>query len=281
MDNKPLLLFYGNCQTHAIMQIMTPSLQNYHIRVVPCFLPDIIEKYEFTDLIERASVIITQPIKKGYRNLDYLDTQYIIDHASENARICIFPSIHFSFYHFDTVHGPPFPNGVVYHYKTLRQFHSESRHPSEFISDVLNNPGFRSESELQEIAVSSLAELSERENAMQQEYEHIPSVISCITVSDFIALNYQKEILMFTINHPGKSILQYISKTILMKLQLPVGIDTDIDPLYHSDRCMVYKCVQQFVNNDVYTPSLVRMGIQGDSEMVHAYYNLYDQYVID
>ena len=68
--------------------------KSYIIHHVQC-LKTKINKKEFTTLINIADIIITQPIQKNYRNLDYLNTDYVVNNT--NGIVIIFNSCYFDF----------------------------------------------------------------------------------------------------------------------------------------------------------------------------------------
>ncbi|NDE16910.1 hypothetical protein EBZ80_18470 [bacterium] len=281
---KPLILFYGNCQMHALMQIMSPVLRarDCDMRCVPCFLPDIIDEAEFTELVSRAAVIVTQPIRQGYRGKSYLHTQFVIDHADANARVFVCPSVHFAFYHFDSFHGPQLPNTLVYHFRALCRAHAQGKTPAEFMAQVLRNPEWRTEAELLEIAADNIAELRRREEQMRVEFAH-PSV-TIVPVADFFAQHFRHHLLMHTLNHPGKFVLQHLVTQILTSLQYSLDVNTDIDPLSDSGQCLLYECVRKVMRTppDVaYDATLPKLSVEGDEAVVEAYYASYDQFQTD
>ena len=95
---KKNILFYGNCQTGAIKEIIIDCIDDYNIITIPCF-GDLIEKETFLNYIKEADIIITQPIHPNYRETDYLHTEFILENANPDTKIVIFPSIYFNFYY--------------------------------------------------------------------------------------------------------------------------------------------------------------------------------------
>lgn len=145
---------------------------------------------------------------------------------------------------------------------------------------MLRNPSFKTQSELIDIAQSEIAELRKRETAIQDAYKDARGVIGFVPISDFIADNFRDRLLMYTMNHPSKFILQHVSRKILTLLQLPVHINESIDPLFTSDRCMIYECVKRMLNcsTDEYESRIARLRIHGDPAVVSEYYQSYSSY---
>ena len=69
------ILFYGNCQLFAVLNTLNLSISN-NIFHIECW-KDNINQQDFTDIILKCDIIITQPIKNNYRNVEYLSTTYI------------------------------------------------------------------------------------------------------------------------------------------------------------------------------------------------------------
>ena len=114
------ILFYGNCQTHAIRN--TLNIKNTEIFDIPCWTTNI-TKRRFTSIIKKCDIIITQAISDDYRNKHYLSTSYIIKKASRYSKIIIFDSCYFNFYYFDSTHinidNNKLSKPVGYHYNKL------------------------------------------------------------------------------------------------------------------------------------------------------------------
>lgn len=73
---------------------------NYIIHHIECYSTNI-DQAEFTYLINKCDIIITQPIQDNYRNKSYLSTSYIINNKKSECKIILFDSCYFSFYYFD------------------------------------------------------------------------------------------------------------------------------------------------------------------------------------
>ena len=83
------ILFYGNCQVDAIRK--TLNLGNeWKQYTIECW-STVFTKDSFDFLLKRSDVIITQPIKDGYRDKEYLSTSYILKTCSTTCKIIMFP----------------------------------------------------------------------------------------------------------------------------------------------------------------------------------------------
>jgi len=73
-----------------------------------------------------------------------------------------------------------------------------------------------------------------------------------IIASTFIKDNYKKKLLFYSVNHPTKYLLHYISIEILKKLGINYNlINPNIDPLYSNERCILYKCIENVIEFDI------------------------------
>jgi hypothetical protein len=94
------ILFYGNCQLTAVCETLHLDKDFFQTFSIPCWSTDC-GKTEFTDIIEKCDVIITQSINDCYRNVDYLSTSYIINNSKKDCKIIIVDNCYFDFYYFD------------------------------------------------------------------------------------------------------------------------------------------------------------------------------------
>ena len=76
------ILFYCNCQTSAVCNTLQFSTNDYNIFNIPCFSITL-DKLEFTEIIKKCDIIVTQPINDNYLGVDYLSTNYIINNAKK------------------------------------------------------------------------------------------------------------------------------------------------------------------------------------------------------
>jgi len=263
------ILFYGNCQLHALYQIMNKTLKNYNCISITCHSIDITEQ-EFTNTIKNASIIITQPISDNYRNLPYLSTKYILNNTT--AKIIIFPSLYFNFYYVDLKYH--FRNGDLlripsdYHYENIIENYNNNRTYEYYLEHYVNNVNLRSNEELITTATNSINELVNRENEINNDK------VNLIKVSDYIRENYKNKLLFYSMNHPSKYVFQYIALKICDLLKLnPANLNLSMDPLRENERGILYRCIQNVVNFDIsiYRPRLS----SGNLEDIHNIYNRY------
>ena len=116
------VLFYGNCQTYAVLRTLNLNKNKYCVNHVECWTSNI-DKQKFTEMIQTCDIIITQPINDNYRDVDYLSTSYIIANKSEKCKVFIFDSCYFDFYYFDLTYKT-FNNEMLaipghYHYHKM------------------------------------------------------------------------------------------------------------------------------------------------------------------
>lgn len=271
------ILFYGNCQLHALFKTIENSCAN--TQLITCWLTDM-TKEEFTHSIKDAKIIITQPIKEDYRDKDYMGTNYVINNCAMDAIVIIFPSLHFNFYYFDCNYK--FYNNEMlrvpsdYHYNGIINCLKENKDMDYFINNVYTNCNYKTKEELLDIAHQSINELRQREKAMQ-EYKK-KSNIYIIPAAEFIEQNFQHELLFWTVNHPTKYVFQYLAFEILKLLDLPLNkINKSIDILSTNEKCLLYKCLENAVyfNVNNFKPRLNQLEIHDPFEIISAYYTVY------
>lgn len=249
------ILFFGNCQTGAVLKCLNLN-KSYITRHEICWLLTL-NKKEFTTLIKEQDIIITQPIEENYKNLDYLNTKYIINNT--NGIVIIFNSCYFNFYYpdlkyikhnNDILHEPN-----DYHYQYMIDYYKRGDTIQNYIDKCVNNPDLISQQTLLEEASKSINELRNRDINIRKEL-CTKSNVYFISISDYIEKNYRERLLFYSMNHPSKYLLQFISENIINILNIDNTINYTIDPL-NNPRCILYKCLENTVtfkfNNDIIT----------------------------
>jgi hypothetical protein len=253
-----MILFYGNCQTSAILGIMKDIFKKVKVKHIPCYLVDI-EEDEFLSIILQSTIIITQPIQDNYRDKPFLSTSFIVKNARKESKIIIFPSCWFEFYHFDLsyqwVHGEILKLPIDYHYLSIIDCYRHQKSFDDYYQEWYLKEDYDSiHSNLLEKAKTSLLELKKREkNAIESynihkvNYDHV----SFITISDFIEENYRRHLLFYSINHPTKYLLQYIAQQICDSLPISSKrMNRNIDPL-NNFQGILYPYLQKYCFFDV------------------------------
>lgn len=252
------IIFYGNCQTGALKEIMNLSSAEFSIEIILCH----VNQESFVEKLKLCDILITQPISDNYQEKEYLSTSYILANIKKTCQVFIFPSIHFEFYYPDLIYVHK-NNKILeepshYHYKNMIDYILQSKSATKYIDKIVNNPNLISAETLESRAQNSLSELKTRESNMLK-YSDIFQDIKFIPIADYIGNNYKNRLLMYSMNHPTKYILQYIAKQIEQCIMRQIGnINYDIDPLSNNVKCILYKCIQNVVDFDIFDhpPSL-------------------------
>jgi len=244
------ILFYGNCQLDAIRKTLAIESSNEQV-FIPCWTTDY-DNIKFTSLLTQFDIIITQPIKDNYRDVDYLSTNFILNNISINCKVIIVDSCYFNFYYFDSqyvwVNNDGLHNPIDYHYKQMITCYKTNLSIDDYVNNVVNNENFKTYEELNNIADSGINELYKRYINNKNKYNK-PNIYF-IPIYEFIKCNYKKKLLFYSMNHPTKYLIQYICEKILQILQIPNSIDYNKDFL-DNPRCILYKCIQKHVNFDI------------------------------
>lgn len=273
------VLFYGNCQLHAIKETLRLP-KYYEIFSIPCWTTDCDEK-EFTQIIKKCDIIITQSINDNYRNVNYLSTSYIIAHSNSNCKIIIFDSCHFDFYYVDLTYRM-FNNDVLhnpsdYHYNNMIDCYRNNS-IEYYIENFVNNKELKTSEEVNTKAENSLNELNNRFINNKEKYnkEKYNKEIYIITTGEFIKNNYKNKLLFYSMNHPTKYVIQFICEEITNLLQIPNTIDYENDYLA-GVKCILYKCIQKNVHFDINEHKPLLDGVTDISEITQKYYNAYKE----
>jgi hypothetical protein len=274
------ILFYGNCQPGSLYEIMRDGLKKYKISVVLCWADTKIDKNYFTSLIQNSDVIITQPIQPNYNNVDYLNTEYVLTNAKKTAQIFIFPSLYFDCYYPDLTYyhnnDKLLREPSDYHYNKLIETYCEGKDKNYFIEHYFNNLTYKTVDDLLLTVNNSLEELEKRENTCDKYMEIIPCKI--IKIMSYIKNNYKQKLLFYSMNHPSKYLFQYIAKIIFTDLDIDTHlINYNVDPLFVSERGLLYKCIQQIVDFDIEThkPHLSCNNFDDVNKIIETYFNHY------
>ena len=252
------ILFFGNCQLYAVMKCLNLN-KSYITHYEACYLSTL-NKENFTTLINKYDIIITQPISKNYRNLDYLNTTYIINNT--NAIIIIFNSCYFNFYYPDLkyikTNNTILKEPIDYHYNYMIDHYKRGDTIQNYINNCVNNTKLISKDSLLKLAHESINELRDRDSEIEKIIMQKKNVYF-ISITDYIEKNYRDILLFYSMNHPSKYLLQFICENIIKILNINNSINYTIDPL-NNPRCILYKCLESVVRfkitNDVITKNL-------------------------
>jgi len=275
-NNKINVLFYGNCQTYAIYK--TLNLPNnftpFHYQ---CFDTNISQE-EFTSLIKKSDIIITQPITDNYRNKPYLSTFFIIKNKKPDCKFIIFDSCHFDFYYFDLTYkkynNQELNVPSAYHYKKMIECYINGFSTEYYIDNYINNIDLKNYEELEELANNSLNQLNARYINSKNKYNG--DNIFIISTYEFIKNNYKDKLLFYSFNHPTKYLIQFICEKIINILNIKNTIDYDIDPLDFV-KCILYKCISKNVNFNIdkCTPFILGYKDKDNYNITQLYYKTY------
>ena len=239
------ILLVGNCQTFALEKCLN-LYENYEVRQIMIH-SETLNKNDYTILINNYDIIITQPISESYRELDYLGTNYLIDNTKNNT-IIIFPSCYFDFYYPDLIYyGLSEP--VDYHYVNMINNFKDNSSIENYITHCVNNPNLFSKEILLEKAENSFKEM-ERRDFEVKDYILKRKNIYYISITNFVKNNFKEKLLFYSMNHPSKYLIHYISEEIISILNIPNSILYNLDPL-DNPKCILYSCINNVVNFDV------------------------------
>jgi hypothetical protein len=269
------ILFYGNCQVGAVQK--TLNLQNFKEERIWCFNTEI-SCFDFTNLIKKSDIIVTQPINDNYKGKSYLSTKYIIENCKNDCKIIIFDSCHFDFYYFDLTYKFLNPNELLvkpidYHYNGMIDCFKNKLSIENYIHDYVDNIDLKTQDELEELANKSLNELKRRYNETFERYKTNDNVY-IISTHDFIKENYKNKLLFYSMNHPTKYLIQFICENIVNILRMKNNIDYNVDVL-DCTRCIIYKSIQKCVIFDINNEIPLTNNFNDNYSITKMYYDTY------
>lgn len=270
------ILFYGNCQLFAILKTLNLS-NNYNIFHVECWKQDI-NRENFTDIINKCDVIITQSINDNYRDVEYLSTFYIKQNKKPECKLILFDSCYFNFYYFDLTYKM-FNDSILskpidYHYNKMIECYVNGQSPEYYIDNFVNNFHLKSSEELELIAQDSLNELKNRHINNTEKYTG--DNVYFISTYEYIKLNYKNKLLFYSMNHPTKYVIQHICEKIIDILQIQNTINYNIDIL-NNTKCILYKCISKNINFDINKHNVLTSNYTDIHKITHLYYDTYKE----
>ena len=141
-----------------------------------------------------------------------------------------------------------------------------------YIDNYVNNPNLISKEELLNNANNSINELKRRTQKLKDGLVYKNAYTIC--VADFIATNYKDKLLFYSMNHPTKYIINYISEEIIKILKINNTINYNSDILDNA-KCILYKCIQPLVNFDISKEVIKTKGYTNIFLIVEIYYKTY------
>jgi len=272
------ILFYGNCQTYAVLKTLNLS-HKYNVKNVECWKEHIDRDY-FSDLIKNSDIIITQHINDNYRDVDYLSTSFIIKNKKIDCKLIIFDSCYFNFYYFDLAYrmfdDKLLRKPIDYHYNKMIECYINNSSIEHYITYYVNNLDLKSSEELETIAQNSLEELYNRNKNNKEKYNDNNMYV--IGTYEYIKNNYKDKLLFYSMNHPTKYVIQFICENIINILQIQNTINYDID-LLDNPRCILYKCISKNVNFDINNQNVLTSGITDINNITQLYYDTYNKII--
>jgi hypothetical protein len=214
----PLCIVYGNCQADALSHVLRASpafAAEYNIACVPAVHTiTATERSELEKLVARASLIVAQPVKRGYREMA-LGTDEITAAAPSRCRVICFPV---QFY------PPLYPFQVVVHLNGGRSVDApmtKGYHDLRVVSRSARGMGLDAALDWLESYVpdpATLRQIAARAaaNIRERERETDIAVFDRFTAS---ATSHRAS--FFTINHPARLTLRCISEGVHSALDIP------------------------------------------------------------
>ena len=235
-----------------------------------------IEKTYFTNVINKADLIITQSINDNYRDVNYLSTKYIIENKKDTCKVIILDICYFTFYHFDLitkkVNNDYIRKPCDYHYKEMINCYKNNKSIKNYVCMFVNNMNLKSSTELQTIADNNFQESEKRHKHNKEKFDN--KNIYFVGITEYIKNNYKDKLLFYSINHPTPYLIQFLCEKIIKITLINNTIDYDVDHLYDI-QCIIYKCVSKNVNFDINNHKPLLKNIRNTKKITKIYYDVY------
>lgn len=247
-DGRPLLLVWGNCQAEALRILLSsdPAAPMRTVRVPPVHELESSDLPHVDRLLRRTSVLLTQPVRAGYRSLP-LGVQDLVDTLSPGTTVMRWPVLRYAGLHpFQVIVRHPsdpsaVPDMVPYHdLRTIlaadrglggdddwdRQVSNDGlRHAAEASLDELR----RRESRDTDIAASDL--FADAGRAATHTINHATNVVLTALAQRILdRLNTG-----CTVQDPGRELLGGVRAPVEQRVLDALGLDGDPQPDWSVD----------------------------------------------
>ena len=272
----------GNCQANALSKFLfSNNIFNKmyeYIELKPIYLMNENElNYFYTYTLLELDLIIIQPINDDFNGNIKYSTKTILNNTKQDCISILIPSLYFDFYHpylcylngvSCKIHEP-----IDYHDKILIKLYLSYKESSneeiiEKYMSIFNNEIFINNLMINDNLTVALKIIEERENNFKN---YIVNNTTCIYCYDFIKNNYQNNLLFYSVNHPSKYLLSFLSNEILKYLNIDLEkYQNNLDP-FNNLIIPIYNCLKYVLkfniseyNNMIY-----------DTELYNKYINIY------
>jgi hypothetical protein len=272
----------GNCQAESLTNFLF-SNNNFkniyeYIEVKPIYLMNENElNYFYTYTLIELDLIIIQPINEDFNGNIKYSTKTILNNTKNDCISILIPSLYFDFYHpylcyLNGEHGK-IQDPIDYHDKILIKLYLANKELSneviiEKYMNIFNNEIFINNSMCNDNLKLALDNIEDRENNFK---DYIVNNTKCIYSYDFIKNNYQQKLLFYSVNHPSKYLLSYLSDEILKYLKIrSEDYPNNLDP-FNILIIPIYNCLKNVLNFDITQYN----NMCNDNELYNKYIDIY------
>ena len=284
-DSRKRCLIYGNCQVHSLAAALSSNpLFASTYKLSPIKTVHTLNREETSILlkyVKKTDLLIYQPVKRGYRAIPELSTNFLKAQMKPNAKAVAVPSMYFPVYSPEVFYlrgsageicpGPfgDYHNLFIYFaYVTGKTINKTLSIMTD--GDLLNS----------EFSENNLNQAIKEMKRREQEHQ-------LVVISDFIRQKYKEHRLFYTMNHPSKLIIHrvafgiYQATNLLRSFsssQVAKASDQAIDSLnkkYFSIHPAIFKQLKLSFDYDSYT-RLNREPIKSIS-VIERFFRFYDQ----
>ena len=282
----------GNCQANALSKFLLSNSSfsvNYeYIEIKPIFLMNEDElNYLYVYILPILDLIIIQPISDEFNNNIKYSTKTILNNTKYDCISIIYPSLYFDFYHpylcYLNEGNEKISNPIDYHDKVLINLYLSNKNLSneDIITkyiNIFNNNLLLNKSIIEYNLINSLKKIKDKELNFNEFGVINTKYIYCY---DYIKNNYNNKLLFYSINHPSKYLLHYISDKILNYLNINLeNYPSNIDP-FDNIIIPIYKTLNIFLNFDISNYNKMIDNIDIYNKYIDVYRNIPDNVFIE
>ncbi|WFR56788.1 WcbI family polysaccharide biosynthesis putative acetyltransferase [Anaerocolumna sp. AGMB13025] len=213
--NKKIVVVFGNCQTSILEKMLLKNEKfsnDYFALIFPRVcdytlneIEDLVYNFDWTEV----DLFIYQEVNNNNKFSEKLATDQIKKLMKSSCRTVCISNLYFAGY---------FPQAIQNNHNIYEELHKSGLFPiadkyiEEFIYknkqgneiiEIVNNPNFIDSADILNHCEDSINELIKREKLVD------------IKISDYIILNYKKEQLFYSFNHPSNLVLYEYANRIL------------------------------------------------------------------
>jgi hypothetical protein len=187
----------------------------------------------------------------NYRDKPYLSTTYIINTCKPTTKLILLTNLYFPYYYFDCYIGNQAKSGLLYEYKTIKQYKMDKKNTNDVLANVIYNTSFKTEKDLIELEDYCFNELNKRYEQLNIYVNFYKNrQIKIINIIPFIKQNFKHTLLFYSINHPTLYLLTFAINEINKEIGGVLDLNNNKD-YFSYYKGIIYSCLQKQLTFDI------------------------------